>query len=206
MVHNAGPNGIADMPFNPLIIVVFLLGVAGLVSISAVGEPMGIGLDRTLQIAVVHAEFAACVLLLFPRRGNARKIAALNLLNVAACFAAASACVMLIRFAALGDLPWQTRAGALAAWAFAGGVLALGARVGADWVARARIAVLCVFAVPALAHYLALEYAGASLLHLRGLSPSWAFAAGELSWLPLLPAGVLPWVLAFALPARGEAA
>ncbi len=206
MVHNAGPNGIADMPFNPLIVVVFLLGVAGLVSIGAVGGPMGVGLDRNLQVAVVHAEFAACVLLLFPRVGGERKAAALNLLNVLACFAAASACVMLFRFAALGDLPVETRMGALAAWSCAGGALALAARYSANWVTRARITVLCVFAVPALAHYFSLEYAGATLLHLRGVSPSWAFAAGDLSWMPLLPAGVVLWALALALPARKEAA
>jgi hypothetical protein len=193
------------MPFNPLIIVAFLLGVAGLVAIPAVGEPMGVGPDRSLQLAIVHAELAACALLLFPRVDRTRKAAALNLLNVLACFAAASACVILFRFAALGDLPWDTRVGALGAWAFAGGWLALGARNGGVWLSRARVALVCAFAAPVLAHYLSLEYAGASLLHLRGVSPSWALAAGDLSWMPLLPAGALAWVLALALPARQEA-
>lgn len=165
---------------------------------------MGVGHDRSLQLAVIHAELAACVLLFFPRPG-ARPAALQNLLGVLACFAVASACVMLFQFAALGDLPGASRPGALAAWTFAGGWLALGARFGGVWVARSRIALACLFALPALAHYLSLEYASANLLHLRALSPSWALVVDELSWLPLLPAAVVPWALAIALPARKEA-
>jgi hypothetical protein len=192
------------MNYNPLLVVCALLGVAGLLAIPAIGEPLGVRADRSMQIAVIHAELAACVLLLLPRRGGSRGAVALNLAATLACFAAASACVLLLSFLDPGELPWQTRAGAFGAWMFAGGVLALGARLGSPWPSRGRILLLCLYGLPVLAHYIALEYAGASLLHLRPLSPSWALAAGELSWLPLLPLSLLPWAGAFALPQRRE--
>src|SRR5690606_23340152 len=95
---------------------------------------------------------------------------------------------------------------ALAAWLFAGGVLACGGRFGPAWLTRARIGLLLLFALPALAHYLALEYASAGLLFWRAWSPSWALAAGELSPWPLLPAAAVLWAVALAIPARKEAA
>jgi hypothetical protein len=190
------------LTFNPLIVVAALLAFAGLAALPAVGNPAGVGHDRTLQLAVIHAELAACVMLFLPLRERTRSAAIRNLLSALACFAAASGCVLLLTFAARGGLPWDTRAGALAAWLFAGGVLSAGARLGGPWVARMRIALLCLFGAPALAHYFALEYSSASLLHLRGLSPSWALAAGDLSWLPLLPLAALPWAVALMLPGR----
>jgi hypothetical protein len=187
------------MAYNPLIIAAFLLAVAGVAALPALGAPMGVGHDRSLQLAVIHAELAACVLLLFPRVEANRAAVARNLLWTLACFAAASAVVMLLHFAARENLPLHSRPAALGAWMFAGGVLALGARLGGVWTLRLRLALLAIFALPALAHYLALEYAGASLLHLRGWSPNWALAADRLSWLPLLPAAALPWAAALAL-------
>lgn len=84
---------------------------------------------------------------------------------------------------------------------FAGGLLAVGARLGRPWALRARVLLLCVFALPALAHYFALEYGGGSLLHLRPISPAWALAAGELDRsICLLFAAVPLWATALALP------
>ncbi|MBX3459462.1 MAG: hypothetical protein KF696_05750 [Planctomycetes bacterium] len=189
------------MPFNPLIIVAFLLAVAGVCALPVFGAGMGVGVDRTLQLAVLHTELACCALLLLPAVGTRRATVLRNLLIVLACFAAASACVMLLHFAARGDLPLQTRLGAFGAWMFAGAWLSLGARLGRDWLARARLLVLCVFALPALAHYLALEYGGSSLLHLRPVSPNWSLAVGDPNACILLLWAALPlWALALALP------
>ncbi|MCC7509952.1 MAG: hypothetical protein IT464_11370 [Planctomycetes bacterium] len=193
------------MTHSPLIVVVVLLTAAGLCSLAGIAEPMGVGNDRTLQLAMIHAELACCTLLFLPLGARTRGAAFRNLLAVAACFTAASASVLLLDFVARGGLPWQSRGGALGAWLFAGGAISLGARLGGSWVMRARVALLCMFALPPLAHYLALEYASASLLHLRPVSPSWALAAGTLSWWPLLPMALLPWAAALALPAPKQA-
>ncbi len=67
-------------------------------------------------------------------------------------------------------------------------------------MARARVGVLAVFALPPLWHYLLLEYAGASALHLRALSPNWALASGDISLWWLGAGGVAAWIAAFALP------
>lgn len=197
--------GVPPVTHSPLVVAVFLFAVAGICSLAGIGEPMGVGNDRTLQLATIHAELACCVLLFLPLCARTRGAALRNLLAVTACFAAASACVLLLHFVARGGLPWQSRGGALGAWLFTGGVISLGARLGGAWVMRARVALLCMFALPPLAHYLALEYASASLLHLRPVSPSWALAAGALSWWPLLPMALLPWAAVLALPAPKQA-
>lgn len=183
--------------WNPLIVALGLLTFAG---VAAFADGAGVDSGRALQFALLHAELAACVLLLFPGRGVVG-----NLLSVTACFFVASAVALLLSFAAPGGPALESRAAALGVWLFCGGVLALGARLGGEWILRGRLLLLCLFALPALAHYLALEYGGASLLHLRPFSPNWALAAGQLSWLPLLPASLLPWAAAFVLARYREA-
>lgn len=191
--------------WNPLLVAVCLLALAGLAAWPALGTGAGVSPGRTLQLAILNAELTACVLLLYPARGRSRGAVMSSLLAAFACFFAASAVSLLLNFLAHRGLALASRPGALGAWLFCGGALALGARLGGGWVFRARLLLLVLFALPALGHYLALEYGGASLLHLRPWSPHWALAAGELSWLPLLPASLPLWALAFALPLKKEA-
>lgn len=185
---------------NPLIIVLAMLGVGAVASVGAVRGSMGLAADDSWQLALIHAEFALAALLFLPA-GGGRRCALENLANAAACFAAAGACVLLFSFSSAQGAGWQTRGLSAGAWLFATGWLSLAARGSRVWMARARVGVLSVFALPPLWHYLLLEYAGAGATHLRPLSPNWALAGDDITLWPLLVLGALPWAVAVALPA-----
>lgn len=185
------------MRFNPLLVVGVLLGAGALAALPFVRESTGLARDESWQLAVIHTELALAPLLFLPSVGG-RKDALANLLSAAACWACAAACVLLFSFPSLAGVGWQTRGLGAAVWLFASGLLALAARGGGPWVARARAGMLAVFALPPLWHYLTLEYAGASALHLRVLSPNWAVAAGDVNPWWLAGIGLVAWVAAFA--------
>lgn len=188
------------MRFNPLIVATVMLLVGGLVALDDVGGPLGVT-DDSWTLALIHLELTLAPFLFIPVRGG-RVNALSNLTNAIACFVVSSCCVLLFTFSALDDLAWQSRGLSAGAWVFAAGWLSLAARRSSAWVSRARIGVICVFALPLLWHYLVLEYAGASVLHLRALSPNWSLTAGELVSGALLVAGAPAWAAAFALPAE----
>jgi hypothetical protein len=152
----------------------------------------------------MHAELALAPLLFMPARGG-RRLARVNLLVAAACWAAGAAVVLLFSFTTRSELGLLSRAFSSVAWLACSGLLSLAARAPDGWLPRARVLLLCTFGLPPLWHYLALEYGGASALHLRPLSPNWSLAAGELNpWL-LLPAGLVCWAAALAWPERRPA-
>jgi hypothetical protein len=189
------------MRFNALIVASALLAVGAIVALAPVREALGLALDDSWQLALIHAELALMPLLFLPVRGG-RAEAVSNLTAAAACWAAAGAVVMLFSFASMGDLALSTRGLSAAGWLACGGMLSLAARGERRWVGSARILLLCAFGLPPLWHYLALEYGGASAVHLKPLSPGWAIATQDVTLWPLLTAGVLCWVAAFAIPDR----
>jgi hypothetical protein len=184
------------MSYNPFLVAVLMLAAAAILAGTALGAAFGVQHDVSLQRALVHVELALAPLFFLPLVSRGRDAAARNALNLAACAAVSAAVVALFSFLTREPVALETRAGALAAWVFAGGWLAFAASLGSAWVVRARVALVCVFALPPLWHYLALEYGGASLLHISWLSPSWAFARDALDWWPLLLAGLPAWLLA----------
>lgn len=192
------------MRFNALLVAASLLVVGGLVAIGPVRSALGLALDESWQLALVHAELGLAPLLFLPVGGGRTK-ALQNLAAAAACCAAGAAVVLLFSFSAMGDAGFATRALAGAVWLAVSGLLALGARFAPHWVWRGRLLLLCVFGLPPLWHYLLLEYAGASGGHLAGLSPNWALATRDISLWPLLLAGGLTWAGALAAPDRGRA-
>lgn len=192
------------MRFNALLVAGSLLAVGGLVALGPVRSALGLALDETWQLALIHAELALAPLLFMPVAGGRGK-ALTNLAAAAACTSAGAATVLLFSFAVMGGVGLDTRALAGVAWLAVSGLLALGARFGPHWVLRVRVLVLCAFGLPALWHYLLLEYAGASGGHLAALSPNWALATHSISLWPLLLAGALAWSGALALPDRGRA-
>lgn len=190
------------MRFNALLVAGSLLAVGGLVSLAPVRGELGIALDDSWQLALVHAEFALAPLLYIPACGGRGKAVG-NLASAAACWTAASSVTLLFSFCALADLGLDTRALSAAVWLAVSGLLALGARFGRRWVLGGRVLLLCGFGLPPLWHYLLLEYVGASGNHLTPLSPNWALAAQQADWWPLLLAGGLCWAAALVLPDRG---
>ena len=189
------------MRFNALIVAVTLLAVGGLVAYSPVRESLGLALDDSWQLALIHAELALAPLLFRPVVGDRVK-AFSNLASAAACWAAGGAVVLLFSFASMHDLAWHTRGLSACVWLAVSGVLSLGARVEPRWVMRGRVLLLCAFGLPALWHYLMLESGEASAGRLTSVSPSWAIATDDVALWPLLIAGVLSWLAALALPDR----
>jgi len=189
------------MRFNALLVAGSLLAVGGLVALGPVRSALGLSLDDSWQLALIHAELALAPLLYMPVVGGRGK-ALSNLAAAAACASAGAATVLLFSFASMGEVGLDTRALAGVMWLAVSGVLALGARFGARWVPRGRVLLLCAFGLPPLWHYLLLEYAGASGGQLAPLSPNWALATQNVSLLPLMLAGVLAWIGALALPDR----
>jgi hypothetical protein len=185
-------------PYSPLIVAAALLGVGGVLAMPAVRGPLGLALDDSWQLVLIHAEVVLAPLLFMPYRGRTGVFA--NLAGTVACWAAGAAVVMLFTFAAVGDVAFESRALSAAVWVVSGGTLSLAARK--DWIGRARILLLCAFGLPPLWHYLALEYGGATATHLRALSPNWQLAAGDVVLWPLLLIGALSWIIAFVLPER----
>jgi hypothetical protein len=192
------------MRFNALVVAGCLLAVGGLVALRPVREALGLALDDSLQLAVIHIELALAPLLFFPLNG-AREKALSNLAAAIACWAAGAAVVLLFSFASMGDEGRDTRALSAVVWLASAGLLSLAARRGMHWVGRARVVLLVMFGLPPLWYYVALEYGGASLSRLKALSPSWGLATGDVTLWPLLLVGLTAWIAALALPKRGEA-
>lgn len=191
------------MRFNALLVAGSLLAVGGLVALGPVRSSLGLALDDAWQLALIHAELALAPLLFMPVAGGRGK-ALTNLVTAAACASAGAATVLLFSFASMGEVGLDTRAFAGSVWLAVSGPLALGARFGAHWVLRGRILLLCAIGLPALWHYLLLEYAGSSGGQLAPFSPNWALATQSVSLWPLLLAGALAWFGALALPDRGR--
>lgn len=187
------------MKFNALLVVSVLLALGGLFALPGERQAAGLGLDGSWQLAVIHAELALAPLLYLPVVGE-RRSALNNLLGGASCWAAGGAVVLLFGFA--GGAGWSTRALSACVWLAVSGVLAMGARRDAAMVQRGRVLLLALLALPALWHYLLLEYAGATGAHLRAISPNWGLATNQPALWPLLLIGTLCWVGAFALPTR----
>jgi hypothetical protein len=187
------------MRFNALIVAGCLLAVGAAVAPAPVRSALGLALDDSWQLALIHAELALVPLVFFPVRGG-RCEALGNLAAALACWAAGTAVVLLFSFAAMHDV-YGTRALSAAVWLAGSGLMALAAR-GEAWVLRARVLLLCAFGLPPLWHYLALEYGGATATHLRPLSPGWSLATQDVTLWPLLLAGALCWVAALVIPSR----
>ena len=192
------------MRFNALIVAVCLLAVGGLVALQPVREALGLALDDSLQLALIHAELAMAPLLFLPVLGTRHSVLS-NLTTGAACWAAAAAVVLLFSFASMGDLGWETRSLSAAVWLACVGTLSLAARVGSIWVGRTRVALLCLFGLPPLWHYLMLEYSGVSGARMKSLSPNWGLATHELTLWPLIVLGLLCIGVAVAIPNRERA-
>lgn len=188
------------MRFNALIVAASLLAVGAVVALPPVRSALGLALDDSWQLAVIHAEFALVPLLFFPGQGG-RASALSNFTSALACWAAGSAVVLLFTFASMRDAAFETRALSACVWLAGSGLLSLAAR-GQGWIRRARVLLLCAFGLPPLWHYLALEYGGATATHLRPLSPSWSVAGADVTLWPLLLAGALCWIAAFVIPER----
>ncbi|MCA8911158.1 MAG: hypothetical protein KDB82_05615 [Planctomycetes bacterium] len=192
------------MRFNALVVAVSLLAIGGLAALRPVRESLGLALDDSLQLAVIHAELALAPLLFVPVRG-ARSAVLSNLTAAAACWAAGGAVVLLFSFASMGSQGLDTRGLSAAVWLASAGLLSLAARGGPQWTGRARVALLALFGLPPLWHYLALEYSGASALRLKVFSPNWALATDDISLWALIVLGVVAWVAAAAPPGREKA-
>ena len=93
------------MRFNALIVAATLLAFGGLVAYAPVRESLGLALDYSWQLALVHVQFALAPLLFLPARGG-RGVAASNLASAAACWAAAFAVVSLFSFATVEARMW----------------------------------------------------------------------------------------------------
>jgi len=204
----------APSRFQPAIVVAILLASAALSAVESWRAAFGIAIDASLQRALVHIELALPLLVLAPAPFKQRSEAFVAILWAAACMLAGSATLFAFSFVSTSPLPLQTRGLSAAAWIASCGVTCLGAafegRLGGPWLVRARLAWLCVAALPVLWHYFALEYATKSLLHLRPLSPHWLLAAfpdaawDTLSYWPLLLLGGGTWLAALILT-RGRA-
>ncbi|MCA8947651.1 MAG: hypothetical protein KDB29_15555, partial [Planctomycetes bacterium] len=77
------------MRFNALIVAVCLLAAGGLVALQPVREALGLALDDSLQLALIHAELAMAPLLFIPALGTRHSVLS-NLTTGAACWAAAA--------------------------------------------------------------------------------------------------------------------
>lgn len=192
------------MRFNALVVTVCLFAIGGLAALRPVREAVGLALDDSWQLALIHAELALAPLLFMPALG-ARGKALGNLSVAGACWAAGTAVVLLFSFASAGDTGWATRGLSASVWLASGGLLSLAARAGSGWVARARVTLLALFGLPPLMHYLMLEYSGASGLPLKAISPNWSLATDDVSLWPLIVLGLIAWVCAIAWPDREAA-
>lgn len=192
------------MRFNALVVAVSLLAVGGLVALRPVREALGLALDDSLQLALIHSELALAPLLFLPVIGNRGSVLP-NLAAGAACWAAAAGVVLLFSFASMHDWGLETRTLSAGVWLACAGLLSLAARGGPNWVSRARVALMCLFGLPPLWHYLMLEYSGASGTRLIFLSPNWGLATNELTLWPLVVLGLVCLAVAVAIPNREHA-
>ncbi|MBX3474975.1 MAG: hypothetical protein KF754_11375 [Planctomycetes bacterium] len=182
-----------------------MLAAAGLLWAGLAPSEWRVGRDAGLITALLHLELALGVLLVPYRAGRDRRHLALNFATWAGCWGATSAAVLLFSFVDPLPAALHARALSLCAWLAAGGAAALACCISPDGAMRARMAVAAVFGLPALFHYLGLEYAGASQLPMAGFSPHWLLAQGRIGpawWLG--GAGITAWLAALALCLRAR--
>ena len=191
------------MRFNALLVACTLLALGGVMAMPSVRETVGTALDDSWQLALIHAELALAPLLFLPLVGG-RKQTFTNLVSLASSWAAGTAVVLMFGFASMREAGWDTRALSACTWLAVGGVLAFGARRDEWWVTRGRVLLIALFGLPVLWHYFLLEYAGASGIHFRPLSPNWSLVAEDIVLWPLALVGAICWIGAFALPDRRE--
>lgn len=195
------------MRFAPLLCVTILLASAALLWAGAAPEGWGIVPGAPLVLAVVCIELALAPLMFLPATGRDRAVVASNAAWFVACWLACSAAVMLLEFASPGSPALATRPLSVSAWLAAGGALALSAAISPQGPRTVRPLLLALFGLPALLHYLSLEYAGASQAGLAAVSPHWLLARGETGmawWLGGL--GLLCWVATAAICLRRRVA
>jgi hypothetical protein len=186
-----------------LICVCVLLGFAALAYAGVWPDSWGIAPNGSLVVALVYLELAVAVLIPSPTPGRDRATLAANAAGMAACAAAAGAAVLLFGYLTTTTPGLDTRPLSLSAWLGAGGVLAGAAALGRGARESARVLLLATFGLPALFHYLSLEYSGASQIWLANLSPHWLIALGRPgpAWW-LVGVGALGWLIAAVLSFR----
>lgn len=188
------------MRFAPLICVCLLLGAAGMVYAGLAPAQWSLSPNASLVLALVYLEMALAPLVLAPRTGRDTATVAANLAGTAACWIAASAAVLLFTYLSPTSFGLDSRVLSLCAWLAAGGILAAAATMGPRARESARVLVIATFTLPALFHYLSVEYSGASQFALASVSPHWLLARGVLepSWW-LAGAGFAGWAAAAIL-------
>ncbi|MCC6573812.1 MAG: hypothetical protein IT462_08475 [Planctomycetes bacterium] len=199
------------MRYAPLAVVTVLAAAHALLTGAWAREAFDYGSDLALWRAIFYVELALPLFVLWPAVVKTRRDVAEFLLGVLACAAASSAVMFAFAYLSSPGPVWQSRPVVFACWALCGGFMALAARFGGAWPARARIALVCVLGLPLLWHYFSLEYAQKSQLGLQSLSPHWYLAAnatldGGSVIAPLAIAGALALIAAAVWPKRKEAA
>lgn len=199
--------------FLPAISVTTLLACGAVLSVAPWSVDLGIDSGKTLLLALLHIELALTLLLPGPGPQSGRRALLVQGAWLAACAASSSAALLCFAYRAQPEVVLEVRGLALACWAAAFGVSALGhalqSRLGGPWALRLRLIWLAVAALPVLWHYFALEYAQRSLLHLRPLSPHWLLAAfpdgawTPLEYWPLVALAAATWLSAAILTRQG---
>lgn len=200
--------------FLPAVVVFALLAFGAILSAAPWRADLGLDSGKALLLALLHIELALTLLLPGPRRPDSRRALFMQGAWLLACATASSAALLCFAYRAQPEVVLKARGLALACWAAAFGVSALGhalqSRLGGPWELRLRLIWLSVAALPALWHYFALEYAQRSLLHLRPLSPHWLLAAfpdgawTELEYWPLVALAATCWLAAAILTRQGS--
>lgn len=200
------------MHYAPLAVVLILVAAHGLLTGSWARESLGYNNDAAVWRAILCIEMALPLAVLWPGATTSRRALGEFMLGVIACAAASTATMSAFAYLSSSGPVWHSRPMVLAIWAICGGVMALAARFGCGWPARARVALICVLGLPLLWHYFALEYAQKSLEGLQSLSPHWWLGANPAALdggpvvLPLAILGAVALIAAAAIPPRKEAA
>ena len=192
--------------------VLLLFAAAGLLAIPGVAGAFGISPDLQLLRALVYVELSAPLLVLWYLRPRGRRDLSAILLSTLVAWLAAGSVLFVLGFLARSPLALDTRALSFGAWLAVSGLLAAESVLSRGAIrgtpSGARVLAASLMGLPVLWHYFGLEYSGASLLHLRAISPQWILAAHpELDWdrfsyWPLYAAGVAAWGIAFAFAPR----
>lgn len=156
-----------------------MLAAGALLWAGVAPEAWGVQRNATLVFALVCLELGLGALVPV-KAGAGRDVLAVNAASTLACWAGCSACVLLFSFVTPLPIGLETRVLSLCAWLCAGGVLAGAAALSSQGAGRARPLLLAVLGLPALLHYIGLEYAGSSQAGLAALSPHWLLARGEI--------------------------
>lgn len=199
------------MRFAPLAVVLLLFAAHALLTGAWARETFDYVNDLAIWRAILFVEMALPMFVLWPATGGRREVGGL-LAVAAACFAVSTATMALFAYLSTPGPLWQSRPLLLAIWGLCAGFMALGTRAGGAWLARTRIALVCVLGLPLLWQYFSLEYALKSQLWTQALSPHWWLGANPAEFgggpvvLPLGIAGAAALAAALAWPSRKEAA